>query len=74
MSELVTSQHVPWLLLMFTLTAKQAMPLPQFQPMPLGRASDPFSHSEWLYEVKWDGFRSLAYVQNGDCRPLFMDA
>jgi bifunctional non-homologous end joining protein LigD len=36
--------------------------------MPLGRARDPFSHSEWLYEIKWDGFRSLAYVDRGVCR------
>jgi hypothetical protein len=39
-----------------------AMPLPQFQPMLLGRARDPFSHPEWLYEIKWDGFRALAYA------------
>jgi len=36
--------------------------------MPLGRIRDPFSHPEWLFEVKWDGFRSLAYVQKGVCR------
>ena len=42
--------------------------LPQFQPMPLGRSRDPFSHPEWLFEVKWDGFRSLAYVHRGGCR------
>lgn len=44
------------------------MPLPQFQPMPLGRVRDPFFHPEWLFEVKWDGFRSLAYMHKGDCR------
>jgi hypothetical protein len=36
--------------------------------MPLGRVRDPFSHSEWLYEIKWDGFRGLAYVHKGECR------
>jgi len=43
-----------------------AVPLPQFQPMPLGRSHEPFSHPEWLYEIKWDGLRSLAYVHGGD--------
>jgi bifunctional non-homologous end joining protein LigD len=22
----------------------------------------------WIFEVKWDGFRALAYVHGGDCR------
>jgi ATP-dependent DNA ligase len=36
--------------------------------MPLGRAREPFPHPEWIYEVKWDGFRAVAYVYNGECR------
>ena len=36
--------------------------------MPLGRARAAFSHSDWMYEIKWDGFRALAYVENGVCR------
>ena len=36
--------------------------------MPLGRARAFFSHPEWLYEIKWDGLRSLAYVHDGECR------
>jgi bifunctional non-homologous end joining protein LigD len=44
------------------------MPLPQFQPMTLGRAREPFSDPEWLYEIKWDGFRSLAHIDRGRCR------
>jgi bifunctional non-homologous end joining protein LigD len=43
------------------------MSLPQFTPMPLGRVREPFSHPEWLFEVKWDGFRSLVYVLEGEC-------
>jgi len=42
--------------------------LPKFQPMPLGRARAPFSHSDWIYEIKWDGFRALAYIEDGVCR------
>ena len=36
--------------------------------MSLGRVPEPFSHPDWLYEIKWDGFRSLVYVENGECR------
>jgi bifunctional non-homologous end joining protein LigD len=39
-----------------------------FQPMPLTRRPEPFSHPDWLFEVKWDGFRSLAYIENGHCK------
>ena len=35
--------------------------------MPLGRTRDPFSHPEWLFEVKWDGFRALAYADKSKC-------
>jgi hypothetical protein len=44
------------------------VPLPQFQSMPLGRIREPFSHPEWLFEIKWDGFRSLAYLDNDECQ------
>jgi hypothetical protein len=30
--------------------------VPAFQPLPLGRASEPFSHPDWLFEVKWMDF------------------
>jgi bifunctional non-homologous end joining protein LigD len=43
------------------------MSLPQFKTMPLGHLRDPFSHPEWIFEVKWDGFRSLVYVEDGKC-------
>jgi hypothetical protein len=35
--------------------------LPRFQPLPLGRARAPFSHPDWIFEVKWDGFRAVLY-------------
>ena len=40
----------------------------RFQPMPLVSRAEPFSHADWLFEVKWDGFRSLASIENGRCR------
>src|SRR6266576_5593652 len=36
-----------------------------FQPMPLSRRLLPFDHPEWIFELKYDGFRSLAVLQNG---------
>ena len=36
--------------------------------MPLGRAKAPFSHPDWLYEVKWDGFRSLLFSDDKGVR------
>jgi hypothetical protein len=54
-------QRLCWLILFL-------VPLPQFQPMPLGRSREPFSHPEWLFEIKWDGFRSLVYIHKGKCR------
>ena len=39
--------------------------LPHFQPLALGRARCRFSHRDWLFELKWDGFRSIVRVQYG---------
>jgi bifunctional non-homologous end joining protein LigD len=44
------------------------MPLPQFQLMPLGRVREPFFYPEWIFEVKWDGFRSFVHIDCGVCR------
>jgi len=40
----------------------------EFQPLPLGRARAPFSHPDWLFELKWDRFRALARIEHGKCR------
>jgi bifunctional non-homologous end joining protein LigD len=39
-----------------------------FQPIPLGRRPRPFSHPDWLFEIKWDGFRSLVHFEHGRSR------
>jgi bifunctional non-homologous end joining protein LigD len=36
--------------------------------MPLGRARAPFTHRDWVFEIKWDGFRCLAFIENGKCK------
>jgi bifunctional non-homologous end joining protein LigD len=36
--------------------------------MPLKRHREPFSNPDWLFELKHDGFRALAFMLNGACR------
>jgi bifunctional non-homologous end joining protein LigD len=36
--------------------------------MPLVRIPEPFDHTDWLFELKHDGFRALAYVEGHRCR------
>jgi hypothetical protein len=36
-----------------------------FQPMPLTRKLAPFDDPEWVFELKYDGFRSLAVIHGG---------
>ncbi len=33
-----------------------------YKPMLAKEAPKPFSDKDWIYEIKWDGFRALAYV------------
>jgi bifunctional non-homologous end joining protein LigD len=38
--------------------------------MPLFRRPDAFSHPDWIFEIKHDGFRGLAYVEGEHARLL----
>ena len=40
----------------------------KFQPIQLGRRPAAFSHPDWLYEIKFDGFRGLAHIEHGRCK------
>jgi bifunctional non-homologous end joining protein LigD len=42
-----------------------AIVLPQFQPMPLQKRRSAFNDPDWIFELKLDGFRSLAVIENG---------
>jgi bifunctional non-homologous end joining protein LigD len=37
-------------------------------PMLASLADEPFNSSDWLYELKWDGYRALAQIRNGKVR------
>src|SRR2546428_8715720 len=44
------------------------MPLPRnLRPMRLSRRTEPFDSDDYIFELKIDGFRSLAYIENGQC-------
>ena len=42
--------------------------LPKIEPMKLSLRSKPFDDPDWIFELKRDGFRSLAYVSDGACK------
>jgi bifunctional non-homologous end joining protein LigD len=44
------------------------MNLPYVTPMPLVRRAEPFDHPDWIFEAKLDGFRAVAYLEDGACR------
>jgi bifunctional non-homologous end joining protein LigD len=41
--------------------------LPQITPLTLTLKREPFDHPEWLFELKHDGFRGVAYVIGKSC-------
>jgi DNA ligase D-like protein (predicted ligase) len=44
--------------------------LPAFIAPMLARPGEPFDNPDWLFEVKWDGMRALAFVEGGRHRLL----
>lgn len=38
--------------------------------MRLRQVREPFDHDDYIFELKHDGFRAVAYVQNGECKLL----
>jgi bifunctional non-homologous end joining protein LigD len=51
------------------LSAAREAPLPSFvPPMAATLASTPFSDPDWLFEIKWDGYRVEAVVMDGSVR------
>lgn len=44
-------------------------PMPRkIEPMAAATAPEAFESPEWWFEIKWDGIRALAYVENGRVR------
>ncbi len=42
--------------------------LPRIKPMRLQRVPKPFHNPDYIFELKHDGFRAIAYIENGECK------
>ena len=49
-------------------TARAARMPASIHPMLATLVDDPFSNPEWIFETKWDGFRSICFVKTGKSR------
>ena len=46
---------------------KRPMPT-AIHPMLATSVDNPFDDPEWLYEIKWDGYRAIAFISKGKVR------
>ena len=44
------------------------MALPQIEPIIPTLRKEPFDDPDWLFDIKYDGFRALCYLERGRCR------
>ena len=44
--------------------------LPRVQPIAPIRRTEPFDDPEWLFDLKYGGFRALCYLEQGRCRMI----
>jgi bifunctional non-homologous end joining protein LigD len=42
--------------------------LPRVQPIAPVRREEPFDDHEWLFDFKYDGFRTVCYLEQGHSR------
>ncbi|MGB7438122.1 MAG: hypothetical protein WBR26_05745 [Candidatus Acidiferrum sp.] len=47
--------------------------LPRIQPMRL-RIAKPFNDPDYIFELKHDGFRALAYIEDRECKLVSRNA
>ncbi len=47
--------------------AKRAMPT-SITPMLASITEQPFDDPNWIFEIKWDGYRAVAFIENGSVR------
>jgi bifunctional non-homologous end joining protein LigD len=52
---------------LFARARKAVMP-DVIHPMLATLVDHPFSNPEWVFETKWDGFRSICFIRNGKAR------
>lgn len=62
-------RSIDWTRLASEVKGARNAPMPQaLKPMLATPVDAPFSSDEWLYEIKWDGYRALAFVEDGRAR------
>jgi hypothetical protein len=47
--------------------------LPRIRPMRLRLVKEPFDNSDYIFELKQDGFRAAAYINEGECSLVSRD-
>jgi bifunctional non-homologous end joining protein LigD len=53
----------------FDLAGAVKRPMPStIHPMLATPVDEPFDGSEWLFEIKWDGYRAVAFIEDGKAR------
>jgi len=45
---------------------KKSLPPAEASPMLATLANEPFDDDNWLFEIKWDGYRAVAYLNNDE--------
>lgn len=40
----------------------------EIHPMLATTVDEPFDSADWLFEIKWDGYRAVAFIENGKAR------
>src|SRR6202000_3408478 len=51
-------------------TAPKSSLLKNIKPMKATLVDEPFDDPDWLYEVKWDGYRAIAFINKGEVELL----
>ena len=52
-----------------TVSVPVKRPMPTtIHPMLAESVEEPFDGEEWLFEIKWDGYRAVAFIENGKVR------
>ncbi len=52
----------------FCSDARRASMPAEIHPMLATLVDEPFSNPEWIFETKWDGFRSVCFIRKGKAR------
>jgi bifunctional non-homologous end joining protein LigD len=66
-SEAKTKSPVPPVVKEVSAPVKRPMPL-TIHPMLAESVEEPFDGVEWLFEIKWDGYRAVAFISGGKVR------